>query len=107
MIPTIGYSAAEVMAMGEALFHCKKCDNLWSSHNVIIKVNLADQMIIKKYKQKCKKCLIWAKPLFTEDRFTAIVRKAIQKGKEGDTMRPSCNGRDHPNHLCEWCKKPN
>jgi len=107
MILTIRYRAPEVMALGEALLYCKKCKNLWSSHNAVIEVNLTDQTITKKYKQKCKTCLIWATPLFTEDRLTTIIRQAVSKGEKGDTMRPLCNGGDHMSHLCEWCKRSN
>jgi len=105
MISTIRYTVKEVMALGEALLYCKECKNLWSSHNTVIKVNLTDQVITKKYKQKCKTCLIWATPLFTEDRFTTIITQAVSKGKKGDTTRPLCNGADHMSHLCEWCKR--
>jgi len=99
------YQEIEVTALSEALLYCKHCKNLWSSHNVVIDVDLNCQVVKRRYRQMCKTCDKWAVPLFTEDRFIDILEQAVEKGDQGDTSKPSCSNGSHMVDLCEWCKK--
>ena len=98
---------------GDAYFECSKCNFRWSSHNGTIKIDLYNQKVLKKYKQRCYECGgYWAVPCFKSNRFKRIVQKIghhLQKMKffnEEWFTPPYLNEEtscDHDEAYCERC----
>jgi len=106
------------MVQGKGLFSCtnKKCPNQWTSGKTTLVVDLYLKCIEKKYRQKCKKCMIWITPYFTDHQLEEIMERVLKKYQKrkmegpGDSTgitneETGYSRAPHETDLCERCQE--
>ena len=106
------------MVQAKGLFICSKCSEKWSSHRTTLVVHLYHKCIKKKYRQKCKRCMIWITPYFTEKQLNKIMKRVIKKYQKRKTddveystvlisygTKGHSSSVPHETKLCERCQE--